>query len=169
MAYDEKAFEAFAVGDRETFTKTITDADLLLFAAVSGDQYPLHVDDEYAATTRFGRRVAHGLLTASLLSATNGMLISRPGGISVAQVLRFLVPVYPGDTITATSEVVEIFPETRRVRCRTTCVNQRGELVVDGEAIEQKDAERNALGVSGAEGGAGSNYRGPRDAEHRGE
>jgi 3-hydroxybutyryl-CoA dehydratase len=139
MAYDEKPFEAFAVGDCATFTKTITDADLLLFAAVSGDQYPLHVDDEYAKGTRFGRRIAHGLLTASLISATNGLLLQRPDGISVSQTLHFRAPVYPGDTITATSEVVEIIPGRRRLRCRTTCTNQRGEVVVEGEAIEQKD------------------------------
>lgn len=139
MAYDEKPFEAFAVGDRATFTKTITDADMLLFSAVSGDHYPLHTDEEYAKSTRFGGRVAHGLLTASLLSTTNGLLLQRPGGISVAQSLRFVLPVYAGDTITATSEVVEVIPSKRRLRCRTTCVNQRGELVIDGEALEQKD------------------------------
>jgi 3-hydroxybutyryl-CoA dehydratase len=139
MAYDEKPFEAFAVGDRATFTKTITDADMLLFSAVSGDHYPLHADEEYAKSTRFGGRVAHGLLTASLLSTTNGLLLQRPGGISVAQTLRFVLPVYAGDTITATSEVVEIIPSKRRLRCRTTCVNQRGEVVIDGEALEQKD------------------------------
>jgi 3-hydroxybutyryl-CoA dehydratase len=139
VPYGEKAFEAFSVGDRAVFTKTITEVDLLLFAAVSGDQYPLHVDAEYARSTRFEGRVAHGMLTASMLSATNGMLLQRPGGISLAQTLRFLRPVYPGDTITATSEVVEIIVDKRRLRCRTTCVNQRGELVVDGEALEQKD------------------------------
>ncbi len=139
MPYGEKPFEAFAVGDRATFSKTITDADLLLFAAVSGDFYPLHVDEEYARGTRFAGRVAHGMLTASLLSATNGLLLQRPGGISLSQTLRFMRPVYPGDTITATTEVVEILADKRRLRCRTTCVNQRGELVVDGEALEQKD------------------------------
>ncbi len=139
MFYETKPFEAFRVGDRATFTKTIGEADVLLFAAVSGDNYPLHVDEEYAKTTRFGRRVAHGLLTASLLSATNGMLLQKPGGISLAQTLRFLKPVYPGDTITACTEVVEILAEKRRLRCRTTCRNQHGELVVDGEALEQKD------------------------------
>ena len=139
MFYETKPFEAFRVGDRATFTKTIGEADVLLFAAVSGDNYPLHVDEEYAKTTRFGRRVAHGLLTASLLSATNGMLLQKPGGISLAQTLRFLNPVYPGDTITACTEVVEILAEKRRLRCRTTCRNQHGELVVDGEALEQKD------------------------------
>lgn len=139
MPYEEKPFEAFRLGDRATFTKTISEADLLLFSAVSGDNYPLHVDEEYAKTTRFGRRVAHGLLTASLISAVNGLLLQRPGGISVAQTLHFLQPVYPGDTITACSEVVEILSEKRRLRCRTTCTNQRGELVLDGEALEQKD------------------------------
>jgi 3-hydroxybutyryl-CoA dehydratase len=139
LTYGEKPFEAFAVGDRATFTKTITEADLVQFASVSGDRYPLHVDEEYARTTRFGARVAHGLLTASLLSTTNGLLLQRPGGISLAQTLRFLGPVYVGDTITATTEVVEVIAERRRLRCRTTCVNQRGEVVVDGEALEQKD------------------------------
>ncbi len=139
VLYETKAFEAFAVGDRATFSKTITDADLLLFAAVSGDQYGLHVDEEYAKTTRFGRRIAHGMLTASLISASNGMLLQKPGGISLAQTLRFLRPVYVGDTITACTEVVEILTRQRRLRCRTTCSNQRGELVVEGEALEQKD------------------------------
>ncbi|MGH7709134.1 MAG: MaoC family dehydratase [Vulcanimicrobiaceae bacterium] len=141
MAYDEKPFEAFVVGDRATFSKTIGDADILLFAAVSGDQYPLHVDEEYAKTTRFGGRVAHGMLTASLISTVNGLMLQRPGGISLSQTLRFMRPVRAGDTITATCEVIEILPERRRLRCRTTCVNQRGELVVDGESLEQKDAE----------------------------
>jgi 3-hydroxybutyryl-CoA dehydratase len=134
-----KAFEEFVVGDKATFSKTITDADIALFCAVSGDFYELHVDEEYAKTTRFRGRVAHGLLTASLLSAVNGALLQRPGGISIAQTLHWKGPVYPGDTLTATSEVVEVIPERRRLRCRTTVVNQRGELVLDGEAIEQKD------------------------------
>lgn len=134
-----KTFEEFAVGDKAVLSKTITDADLLLFAAVSGDFYEVHVDEEYAKTTRFGRRIAHGLLTASLLSAVNGALLGRPGGISVSQTLTWLKPVFPGDTLRATSEVVEILAAKRRLRCRTTVVNQHGELVLDGEAIEQKD------------------------------
>ncbi|MGH7716361.1 MAG: MaoC/PaaZ C-terminal domain-containing protein, partial [Vulcanimicrobiaceae bacterium] len=72
-------FEEFKVGDKATFAKTITDADLLMFAAVSGDMYEVHVDEEYAKTTRFGKRIAHGMLTASLFSAVNGMLLQRPG------------------------------------------------------------------------------------------
>lgn len=134
-----KTFEEFKVGDKATFSKTITDADLLLFAAVSGDMYEVHLDEEYAKTTRFGKRIAHGMLTASLFSAVNGMLLQRPGGISVAQTLHWKAPVYPGDTLTATSEVVEIIAARRRLRCKTTIVNQSGILVLDGEAIEQKD------------------------------
>lgn len=139
MSYEYKPFEAFHVGDKVTFSKTITDADLLLFAAVSGDNYPVHVDDEYAKGTRFGKKVAHGMLTASLISTVNGLLLQKPGGISVEQTLKFKGPVYPGDTITACAEVLEVIAARRRLRCRTTCTNQRGELVIDGESIEQKD------------------------------
>jgi 3-hydroxybutyryl-CoA dehydratase len=135
-----KPFEAFAIGDRATFRKTFTDADVLLFAAVSGDNYPLHVDATYAQSTRFERRVVHGMLTASLLSTTNGLLLQEPGGIFVSQTLKFLRPVFPGDTIAAQSEVVEILVQKRRLRCHTTCTNQHGKLVVDGEAVLQKDA-----------------------------
>lgn len=134
-----KTFEEFRVGDQATFAKTIGDADILLFAAVSGDYYELHHDAEYAKTTRFGQRVAHGMLTASLLSTTNGMLLERPGGIFVSQTLHFKGPVVAGDTLTATSEVLEVLTEKRRLRCRTWVRNQRGEIVLDGEAIVQKD------------------------------
>jgi 3-hydroxybutyryl-CoA dehydratase len=136
----EKAYEEFQVGDREAFSKTITDADIALFCGVSGDMYPLHVDDEYAKTTRFGQRAAHGMLTASLLSTVNGAILQRPGGLYVSQTLHFRRPVFIGDTLTATSVVVELMPQNRRMRCKTRIVNQRGELVLDGEAILQKDA-----------------------------
>lgn len=135
----DKPFEAFALGDRATFRKTITDADILLFAAVSGDNYGLHIDQVYAETTRFKGRIAHGMLTASLISTVNALILERPGGIFVSQEVRFLRPVRAGDTIEALSEVVEIIPDQRRLRCRTTCTNQHGKIVVDGEAILQKD------------------------------
>ena len=140
-SYEDKRFGDFRVGDRAVYTKTITANDVDRFADLTGDHYPVHVDEAYARTNRFGRRVAHGMLTASLLSTTNGLLLGRPGGISVEQTLRFLRPVFLGDTITASTEVVEILAAARRLRCRTTCVNQRGEVVVSGEAIEQKDEE----------------------------
>lgn len=137
--YGEKTYEQFALGDHAEFTKTITETDIALFAAISGDFYPLHVDDEYAKTTRFGRRAAHGMLTASLFSTVHGLLLQRPGGISVHQTLHFRAPVFAGDTLTARAEIVEMLPEKRRFRCRTTVTNQRGELVLDGESVEQKD------------------------------
>ena len=124
MNYANKRFEDFRVGDRAEFSKTITADDILGFAEVTGDRHPAHLDPDYARTTRFGAPVAHGMLTASLLSTANALLLG---------------PVFVGDTITATSEVVEILPGRRRLRCRTTCVNQRGETIVAGQAIEQKD------------------------------
>jgi 3-hydroxybutyryl-CoA dehydratase len=135
-----KTYEEFAVGDSATFSKTITEADILLFTAVSGDTYGLHVDDEYAKTTRFGRRVAHGMLSASLLSAVHALLLQRPGGLYVSQAVRFLRPVFIGDTLTARTEVVELLPAKRRMHCVTTIVNQRGKTVIDGESVVQKDA-----------------------------
>jgi len=134
-----KTYEAFAVGDRKTFSKTITEADITIFAGVSGDFYPLHMDAEYAKTTRFKQRAAHGMLTASLLSTVNGALLDVPGGLYVSQTLNFKRPVFIGDTLTATSEVVELIPAKRRMRCITTIVNQHGKTVLDGEAVIQKD------------------------------
>ena len=142
----QKTYEEFRVGDRETFSKTITEADIVLFVGVSGDSYPLHVDEEYAKTTRFGQRAAHGMLTASLLSTVNGAMLKVPGGLYVSQTLHFRRPVFIGDTLTATSVVVELMPENRRLRCKTRIVNQRGEIVLDGEAVLQKDAAGSAPG-----------------------
>ena len=139
MSFGEKRFEQFKPGDAATFTKTITEADILLFAAVSGDNYPLHVDAEYAKSTRFGQRAAHGMLTASLLSTVTGMLLQKPGGIYVEQQIRFKRPVFIGDTLTARSEVTELIPERRRMRVRAGVVNQRGETVLEGDGLIQKD------------------------------
>ena len=139
MAHDPRAFESFSVGDAETFSKTITEADILLFAGVSGDTYPLHLDAEYAKTTRFKQRVAHGMLSASLLSTVNGLMLGTPDGIYVEQSVRFRRPVYIGDTLTARSEITSIDAAKRRLHCATTIVNQNGKLVIDGEAVLQKD------------------------------
>jgi 3-hydroxybutyryl-CoA dehydratase len=139
MAHVPREFSSFSVGDEATFAKTITEADVVLFAGVSGDTYPLHVDAEYAKTTRFGRRVAHGMLSASLLSTVNGLMLGTPGGLYVEQTLRFRRPVFIGDTLTARSEVVQIDTEKRRLHCVTTIVNQHGKTVVDGAAVLQKD------------------------------
>ena len=139
MAFAERAFEVFAVGDAATFSKTITEADVELFAGISGDTYPLHVDAEYAKTTRFGRRIAHGLLSASLLSTVNASLMGVPGGLYVEQSLRFRRPVFIGDRLTARTEVTSVDVERRRLHCATTVANQYGKIVIDGVAILQKD------------------------------
>jgi 3-hydroxybutyryl-CoA dehydratase len=140
MSYAEKRYDEFRVGDTTTFSKTVTEADILLFAAVSGDNYPLHMDAEYAKTTRFAQRAAHGMLTASLLSTVNGLMLQKPGGIYVEQSVRFRRPVFIGDTLTARAEVTELITAKRRLRVRTTIVNQHGKTVVDGEGVIQKDA-----------------------------
>ena len=129
----------FRIGDAATFSKTITETDIASFAGVSGDTYPLHLDADYAKTTRFGARVAHGMLSASLLSTVNGMLLGTPGGMYVEQTLRFRRPVFIGDALTARTEVVEIDTAKRRLHCATTVVNQHGKIVVDGAAVLQKD------------------------------
>jgi 3-hydroxybutyryl-CoA dehydratase len=139
VAHEPRDFADFRIGDAATFSKTIGEADVTLFAGVSGDTYPLHVDAEYAKTTRFGARVAHGMLSASLLSTVNGLLLGTPGGLYVEQTLRFRRPVFLGDTLTARSELVEIDAVKRRLHCATTVVNQHGKLVVDGAAVLQKD------------------------------
>lgn len=136
--YDERPFEAFRVGDRASFTKTFTAEDVRRFAELSGDDHPAHRDETEARHSRYGRPVVHGMLTASLLSAANARLLGTPGAVSIEQTLRFLRPVFVGDTITATSEVVRLIPERRWLRCRTTCTNQHGEDVLVGDALEGK-------------------------------
>lgn len=137
--HETKAFEAFRVGDAAAFSKTITEADIVLFAGISGDTYPLHLDAEYAERSRFGRRIAHGLLSASLLSTANAALLGLPGGIYVEQSIHFRKPVFIGDTLTARAEVVEVVVDRRRLRARTVVTNQHGDTVIDGEAVLQKD------------------------------
>jgi 3-hydroxybutyryl-CoA dehydratase len=120
------------VGQKATFAKTITVADIEAFAMASGDMNPVHLDDAYAATTRFGGRIAHGILTVGLISAC----IARtwPGCIYLSQQVRFIKPVRPDDRITAEVEVTALDVERSRITLRTVCVNQNGEQVVDGSA-----------------------------------
>lgn len=122
------------VGDQGTFTKTITDRDVFRFADASGDYNPLHIDDTYARQTRFGRRIAHGILTAGIISTVLGSEIPGLGTIFVQLEIKFLLPVYINDTITATAMVTEII-NPARVRMLVACVNQRGEDVAIGNAI----------------------------------
>ena len=125
----------FETGQEASFAKTITEADILLFAAVSGDTNPLHLDAVHAARTRFGQRVAHGLLTGSLISAVLGTKLPGPGSIFLSQSFKFLKPVHIGDTITATVKVTSIRQDKPVITLAAACVNQRGESVLAGESV----------------------------------
>lgn len=123
------------IGIRASRTKTITDSDIRAFAEASGDTNPVHLDDAYAATTQFGRRIAHGMLTASLISAILGNDLPGPGTIYLGQEVKFKAPVFLDDTITATIELIKYREDRRIATFRTTCENQDGTLVLDGEAV----------------------------------
>lgn len=123
------------LGARATRSRTITEADLVLFAGLSGDINPVHMDAVYAARSRFGARIVHGMLTASLVSAVLGNQLPGPGAIYLEQRLRFEAPVYIGDTLTAAVEVIALRAEKRIVTLRTECANQDGTLVLSGEAV----------------------------------
>ncbi|MDP3046567.1 MAG: MaoC family dehydratase [Chloroflexota bacterium] len=120
------------VGQRAVFSKTITVADIEAFAMATGDENPVHLDDCYAATTRFGGRIAHGILTVGLISACIAQ--NWPGSIYLSQQARFVKPVRPNDRITADVEVTALDVQRSRITLRTVCINQNGEQVVDGSA-----------------------------------
>jgi 3-hydroxybutyryl-CoA dehydratase len=122
------------VGQSAEMTKIITEEDVFLFAGITGDRNPVHISKEFAAKTRFGERIAHGILTAGLISAVIGMKLPGPGCLYVSQTLSFLAPVKIGDEITARAEIVEVISE-KRLKLRTQCINQRKEVVLEGEAI----------------------------------
>ncbi|USG64209.1 MaoC family dehydratase [Brevibacillus ruminantium] len=124
----------FAIGQKASFSKTITESDIVQFAGLSGDFNPIHIDREYAKETRFGQRIAHGLLTTSLLSGLLGMHLPGKGSVYLSQTLRFVKPVLIGDTITAHAEVLSFSEEKRVLTLKTDCFNQNGVLVLEGEA-----------------------------------
>lgn len=130
-----KSFDALAVGDTDRFSKTVTDADIYLFAGVTGDLNPAHIDEAYAQGTFFKTRIAHGMLSAGFISAVIGTRLPGPGTVYMRQTLDFLAPVRIGDTVTATVEVIEKQADKKRVRLRTSCFNQDGIKVLDGEAL----------------------------------
>lgn len=131
-------FDELTIGKTAEFSKTITDADVMEFAEVTGDFNPVHVDEAAAAKTRFGGRIAHGMLSAGLVSAAIGNRLPGAGSIYLGQTLRFTLPVRIDDTITATITVTEILSK-RRVKLSTICTNQNGEKVLDGEATVMLD------------------------------
>lgn len=127
--------ESFQIGERASYTRVISAQAVETFAALTGDYNPLHMDEGYACQSRFGRRIAHGMLTAGLISAVLGMHLPGPGAIYLSQTLKFLAPVYLGDEITATVEVIGWREDKRIVTLKTTCANQEGREVLNGEAV----------------------------------
>ncbi len=134
------------VGDSGQFTKTITDRDIFKFADASGDYNPLHIDDVYARSTIFGRRIAHGILTAGIISTVLSSEIPGLGTVFVQLEIKFLKPVFINDTVTATAMVAEII-NPKRVRMLVACVNQHGEDVALGNAVVAPPRDTQLIGV----------------------
>jgi 3-hydroxybutyryl-CoA dehydratase len=126
-------FEDLALGMRETLRKTVDAADVVGFAEVTGDRNPIHLSEHFAAKTPFGTRIAHGLYTASLISAVLGTRLPGPGAIYISQTLNFRAPVKIGDTVDVAVTVAELVPEKFRARLACACTVE-GEAVLDGEA-----------------------------------
>lgn len=126
-------FEDLSIGQHASLMRTVMDSDLHMFAAVSGDVNPIHISDDYACKTRFGQRIAHGMFTASLISALLGTRLPGPGAVYLSQTLQFLGPVRIGDVVTARVEVVELVENRRRARLSCECVCD-GRAVLEGEA-----------------------------------
>jgi len=132
-------FRDIVIGQSASVSKTITETDVVLFAGITGDLNPLHVNQPWAEGSQFGGRIAHGILTAGFVSTVIGMHLPGPGAVYLSQTLRFLRPVRIGDTVSARAEVIELIPARHRMRLKTTVRNQRDETVLDGEALVQLD------------------------------
>lgn len=127
-------FEDLSVGQSAAYARTVTEADILMFAGVSGDYNPVHINEELAASTMFGGRIAHGMLSAGFISAVLANHLPGPGTIYLSQTLKFKAPVKPGDTVTATVTVREVNVEKNRVILDTVCT-VGGKTVIDGECL----------------------------------
>lgn len=128
-------FDTLAVGEKDSTSKEITAAVVEAFADLSNDHNPLHLDEEFAKTTQFGKRIAHGMISAGLISAVHGTKLPGMGAIYMNQSLKFRRPVFLGDTLTAWAEVKEKDDAKKRVTMKNWVENQNGEVVVEGEAL----------------------------------
>lgn len=128
MRYDD-----LTVGQSAEYSKVVSDEDVKLFAKITGDFNPVHIDEAAAAKTRFGGRIAHGMLSGGLVSAAIANKLPGEGSIYLSQTMRFTAPVRIGDTVTVSLTVLELLSK-KRVRLATVCRNQNGETVLDGEA-----------------------------------
>lgn len=130
-----KTIDEMKVGDSAEFAKTIAESDVYLFAGITGDLNPFHVNEDFSKETFFKGRIAHGILLAGFISTVVGCHLPGPGAIYVKQDLKFMAPGRIGDTITAKATVKEIVADKNRVVLTTTCTNQNGDVIVDGEAV----------------------------------
>lgn len=130
-----KTIDQLEIGEKDSMRKTFTESDVYSFAQISGDTNPLHIDKKYASESLFKEPVVHGMLTAGLISAVIGTRLPGVGTIYLSQSLRFTAPVKFGDTIEAEVEVVAKLEDKNQARLRTICRNQRGQTVIDGEAL----------------------------------
>lgn len=129
-----KTINQIKVGDKAEFQKTISETDVYLFAGITGDLNPAHINQAVAEQTMFKGRIAHGILVSGLISTVLGMYLPGPGTIYLGQELKFIAPVKIGDTIKAEAEVVEIIAEKNRIKLKTTCYNQDNKVVIEGVA-----------------------------------
>jgi len=133
LVFNKIPLEEIEIGMKVSYSQTITDADVKAFSGISGDRNPVHLDEQYAEKSRYKKRIAHGLMTASYFSALFGTKIPGEGCVYVSQSLNFKRPVYIGDTVVATVEVISVDLAKKRVFFRTTC-KVKNKVVTDGEA-----------------------------------
>ena len=134
----ERPYSSLSIGDKASLSKTITEADVVLFAGVTGDFNPIHVNEEFAKKGLFGKRIAHGMLGAGLISAVIGTELPGVNCIYLGQDLKFVAPVYLGDTITAEVEITNLRDDKKIITLATTVRNQNGETVIEGQAVVKK-------------------------------
>ncbi len=134
----ELAFAEINIGDSATFSKTVTESDIITFAGLTGDFNPVHVNADYAKGSIFKERIAHGMLSAGFISTVLGTQLPGPNSIYLGQELKFTAPVKIGDTVTAKATIIEKREDKRILKLQTVVTNQRGEVVVDGSAVIKK-------------------------------
>ncbi|ODC03081.1 3-hydroxybutyryl-CoA dehydratase [Terasakiispira papahanaumokuakeensis] len=142
---ENRPYDTLKVGDQATYEKTLTERELVLFAAVSGDMNPLHLNDDFAKTTQFGGRIAHGMWSGSLISAALAMTLPGPGTVYLGQEVKFSRPVRLNDTLTVTLTVKELRDDKKIVTLDTTVTNQEGKKVVTGTATVMAPTEKVTL------------------------
>jgi len=134
-------YEEIGIGDTASFSKTVSESDIYVFAGVTGDLNPAHIDEEYARKTMFKGRIAHGMLGAGFISAVLGTRLPGPGTIYLSQELRFKAPVRIGDTVTATCKVTAKEDAKRKLTIETVVVNQDGKVIIEGAAVVMLPAD----------------------------